>query len=694
MKLTQHTKLNNAIKLMAACSIAAMFLIGILAYDTSISGIFIFVLYAIFYVQCPGLFLMQISGIRFNHLSTRLITGFFIGWSMIVAEYFICNFVHNDLLLFALGPVLSVLFIMNLVRNRFPIDDYRFTINKLSTAFCIFVALVLLYALLNTQYIYPNPDNCDYVRMGADMSYHMGLINSLSHGYPLISLWVSDRVIKYHIFSELLYAVPVKLFGLHADFVLMSCGPYLTAYVVSGSLYCLYREFLSKKQYIGIYCLITILSNMYITKSLFSSWYFYHVLSNINNFGYGISSCMVAVVIAKYYVSKLNTDDTSIRYLSLLAVMMMLVTGIKGPVGIVLVGGMWGTFVLGLILRKVSFKSICPVLIITAAFLLVYILILGMKGQSNGEGNSFIAFATAADIAFFKGPLVAAMKSVGLPKIIRLGIVFAVFIGFLFTAFTLPFFIGYIRELILVISKRKDFNFVKITVYAACLVGLIGLFLLNYSGHSQVYFGFVTVAFAPLVSFWLFEDLYDCRKAVWKLVKIIFAICLLLTTCILFKYYCNEVENAIEHADTALTHNMYTSMSDKEYDAMEWIQENTPDDSLLATDRYYSVPLEEYDFDDRWDNRFFLYANYSNRFCYIAGSGYNLPGGDWIIRRSMILTNNRLYKAEDAERDRIAHELGIDYVVVSKRFTHVPNLEDSCYNLCYSNRDIDIYEIK
>ena len=135
------------------------------------------------------------------------------------------------------------------------------------------------------------------------------------------------------------------------------------------------------------------------------------------------------------------------------------------------------------------------------------------------------------------------------------------------------------------------------------------------------------------------------------------------------------------------------SISNDEYEAMVWLSENTDFDSLLATDRYYSVPLEKYHVDNRWDNRFFLYAVYSNRFTYISGSGYNIPDRDYELRRQMLHNNNELYDASNDERGDKARELGVDYVVVSKRFTDVGDLTHEDYEKCFSNDEVDIYKI-
>ena len=126
---------------------------------------------------------------------------------------------------------------------------------------------------------------------------------------------------------------------------------------------------------------------------------------------------------------------------------------------------------------------------------------------------------------------------------------------------------------------------------------------------------------------------------------------------------------------------------------MRWIDKNTPKDALLATDRYYTVAPKNFDVVDRWDNRYFLYADYANRICYLAGAGYNLPARDWEKRRDRIKTNDRFFDAADEGRGDLARSLGIDYVVVSKRFTKAGDLTNEDYELCFANKHIDVYAI-
>ena len=68
----------------------------------------------------------------------------------------------------------------------------------------------------------------------------------------------------------------------------------------------------------------------------------------------------------------------------------------------------------------------------------------------------------------------------------------------------------------------------------------------------------------------------------------------------------SQTGEAKEAADPNAGGSKWKSMSHEEYEAMRWIDKNTPTDALLATDRYYTVNPEDFDVTDRWENRYFL----------------------------------------------------------------------------------------
>lgn len=699
--------INNCIRAASALAMAAMLLVSVFIYKAPVPAVCVFIAYILFYVQLPGLLLLKLCRVRPEHASSTLVIGLLSGWALTMILYFITDAIHTDILLYVTGPFLSAVYIYEswrTCRDRRMSDDgfvlQRFELRQISPAFCVFAAMSLLFILLKTQYVYLAPEYCENIYMNADKAYHMGLINSLAYDYPLQSPWIQGRFISYHIFTEILYAVPVRLFGISSDVVLSSCGPLMTAYTLCLTFYAFFRSMTRRGDRAGIYCLLMLLSNFFIVRNPNSSIAFLFAYKNENTAGYGIAGLMICVLMLKEWYEKREADKTSQLLAGLLlTALIMCETGIKGPMGVVLIAGIWGTWLLGLIMRKIRWRDAVPFLILTLGFLVIYKTVLGSKGQSNSSGDSMFALATISDIAFWKKPLVELLKSAGVPYIVNIAVILLVFMMFMLTAFFLPFVIGYLRELWLVLSGKKAFDFTLIVIYAASLVGLAAMLILNYSGHSQIYFGLVTVFFAPLISYRLFEDLEESREAgensgrLLAFLRVTFCAVLAATMISLAGSYAANLHEARVHADPEKTYNKYKSITNEEYEAMKWLRDNTAEDSLLATDRYYSVPLDKYSYQNRWDNRFFLYAVYSQRFCYIAGSGYNLGPNDWTIRRDMIETNSRLYDPDNEDRGELAEELGVDYVVVSRRFTDVPSLESDDYRLCYSNDDVDIYEV-
>ncbi len=690
--MTTNRTMNNAVRLLCLAAVLAMIGIAAGVYRADMAGLLIFAAFIVFYVQLPGQLILKICGIRFDQAPGVLAAGFFTGWAFVTLQYFLTELVPVDLILYGTGPACSLIYIVVLLLGRSSAQRLDKT-GWMTPSFCVFIAVCLLYSMLLTQYLYLSPQVDHTITMNPDKGFHLGLINSLSHGYPLECPWFAGLFYNYHIFTELLYSVPVRLFGLTADTLLFTCGPYMTVYAFGMSLYALFSEFCRRKERAGLYCLAVILSNIFIARGIDRSIAFLFIFRNENVAGYGISCAMVVIILLhKWYENHKDKGFAFRSFLPLLAVL-MLNTGIKGPFGMVMVASMWGTLVLGLILRKASFRTLIPLLVLSAGFYAVYAVILGSKGQSASAGESLIALANILDITFYKGPLIALMKSWGLPSVLRYGVLLGAFALCLLTAFFLPFVIGYIRELFLVLSGRREFDFARVVVYAAVLVGFIAMMILNYHGHSQIYFGFVTVFFAPLIAFWFFEDMEENRGILMKLVRFLFAAALVLSAVGLASFLYSQAGEAIDSADPDAGGNKYKSMSQQEYRAMRWIDENTPRDALLATDRYYSVSPKKFDVTDRWDNRFFLYADYSNRICYLAGAGYNLPARDWQKRLDRIKTNDRFFDAADEERGDLARKLGIDYVVVSKRFTDAGDLSGPDYKLCFSNHDVDVYEI-
>lgn len=689
----------NSIRAVCTIAVIAMVLVSVAVYHAPVAWLLVFLLFILFYVQLPGFLILSAAGIKPKHMSVTVLLSFFTGWALTVAEYFITDLIGTKILLYLLGPVCSLLWLYMIIKGRggrSPLAGFR--PSRIPLAFYLAFVIIMLYVFLNTQFLYVSPEYCDNIHASIDKVYQMGLTVSLSHGYPLVDPWVHGRNVSYHIFTQVLLSVPVALFGMTPDFLVMSCSPYLTASLMSLSLYSMFRQFCSRKDRAGLYTLSLILSNMFIARTATSSYLFRIIFMNDNHGGFGVAAiiaCMLSLDL--YFNSHKEGFRARVPELLLLTALTMLLSGIKAPVGMVFAGAVIGTFLVGLILRKVSLAEAAPAAVLSGlGFFMIYRFLLS-SNQAAGTGDSVLSFGHMTGICFWKGSLIDLLQGMGIPSPVRLIIILMVFAAFFFTVYTLPFAVGYIRELFLVIAGRKDYDFARVSVYAAALIGFVLMMFLNYSGHSQIYFGTVLAAFAPLIAFWFFEDrdmmTGKAMKALRTLCAVWFFAVIAVTSLTIAVDIKGMVPAAVNHSDPHARYGLYNSMTKAEYEATQWLKENTPEDSLIATQMYSSVDMSDYDVTQRWHNCHFLYASYSDRKFYLEGSGFSLEDSEAEKRLEMKKNTDRLFDAENPERGGLARELGIDYVMVTKKIYPTPDLTSDDYTIVFSNDDIDIYQV-
>lgn len=691
--------LDHSLKILSTIAIIVMVLISLVIYHADILDLLIFAFFIITFVYLPGIFLTRITDINFPNLSSFLLVSFCSGWILIVAEYFLRA--YTGISLYYANPFLSLILIFYTLKGNGASLSKRFvSFSKIPTSVYVFVALIMLYVLLNTQYQYMSPELSASITASNDKVYQMGLIYSLSHGYPLVDPYVSGLTVYYHIFTQVLFSVPVSLFGMEPDFIVMSGCPYLTVYLFCLSMYSMFRHFCKHKERAGLYSLSFVLAHQLIARSIHASYLFRILLINENYGGFAIASSVSWLIVLDYYCGTVANSNNSRRLristIALLTAMIILTTGIKAPVGLVIVGGIVGTCILGLVLKKSSYtKLLSSSLFSVTGFFLVYKFLLSLDGTSGVGSNSIIGFGEITGICFWKPGLVAAMKDAGLPLIIRLAIIFALFSLLFFSIYFLPFVVGYIRELVLVIRGYKEYDIARVTVYASSLVGFILMFLLRYEGHSQIYFGTTTAVFSSLIAFWFLEDIESKSSAtiLYRATLIVMSLFLVVSVSTLVGEYKDLIPKAVEHSNPESTFNKYKSLSSDEYKGVMWIKENTHKNDLIATQMYASVNYDDYDIEDRWKSCHFLYAAYSGRNYYLEGSGYSFTLSDLDTKVEMIRNTKALYDPSNQERGKLAKELGVNYVFVTSRLYPVGDLSSDEYTRVFSNNDVEIYRI-
>ena len=687
--------LDNGLRILSLLCICIAGIIGIVCFKASPAVLLVTGAFMLFYVLLPGSWLLSLLRAKNGHLSDDLSRGFFVGFAANVILYFISDLIGTDLLLYAAGPLMSAAWLVRLLKDK-PKDACRsFALRAWSApaSFYLFAACVFLYSIAATQYTYISPAHCDFSSIKIDFGFHAGIINALAAGYPPQDPWVSGAVIEYHFFVEMLYAIPARLFHLPSDEILMSSTAYVITPALSLSMYSFFRAFSSRKDRAGLYCLITHFSNVFMLKAFTKSWLFYHLYSNINNAGMGIACMLTALPLLKSMDHRETGKGASAigPEILLFSILVTLDTGIKGPIALILVGGMAGTLILAVILGKANKRVFAATGLSIILFGIIYVVILGAQHE-NETGGKLINLWEISDIFFLKPELMELTEgSRALQGVVLLGAMMV----FLFTAFLIPFFVGYARELILVLSGKKEFVFSRVVIYAAALVGLICMLVLDFAGHSQVYFGFVTFILVPIISFWYFEDAEESHVKGAGFVRAVFIamLCVAAVTTALSMY--GEVSDGVQkYAERNENKSKYKNVSAAEYEGLIWLRENTEKDALISSDRYYSCPKDEYILDSRGTNSHFGYAIYSNRRQYIEGSAFTFVADDVYKLRDMVHNNEDMHDAANSERGDLARSLGVDYIVVSLRFEDPGDLSNEDYEESFRNEEMIIYKVK
>ena len=691
---------SNIVRALCAVAVIAMALISFIVYKASIVSMLIFAFFFVFYIVLPGFFLTGLIKADYGHLSSKLLISSFAGWAITVAVYFITDLLGTKLLLCYTGPLLSLVYLYMLRCKKLEPSLYgKLGPSKISAAFCISIVILMAYVFLNTQFSYLSPEYSQNIMTRIDKAFQGGMVGALTHGYPLKNPWVYGLTGHYHLFTHMMLSEMISLFGLTPDFLVMSASPYLSVYYIGLSYYTMFRHFCKRGDRAGLYTLSVLLSNMFIARTPVSSYLFKVLLINDNHGGFGISCLIACVIMTDIYFkdNRLILKDR-LPLLALTTVFFFLLTGIKAPVAVVLVGGIIGTWFLGLILRQIRFQESFPLVIASViGFVFVFKLLIGSSNATEAGDNSLFRFGKMTNICFWKDGLIECLRSIGIPGPVRLLAILAVFFLFYFTIFALPFAFGYLREFFLVVSKKKAFNFASVLVYAATLVGFVLMMFLNYNGHSQVYFGTVTSTFAPLIALRFFEDFPNMQtkamKGICKICIVWFFCVITVTSLTLAIDIKDMIPEAIAHANPATEYDPYLCLSADEYEATQWLKSNTSENSVIATQMYASVPKENYEYALRWNNCHFMYSTYSDRQFYLEGSGFSLEDSQAGLRLEMIKNTDALYDPENKERGDKARSLGITHVMVTKKIYPTPDLSSGDYKLVFSNDDIEIYEV-
>ena len=687
-------KYKEWINLIVKCSSIVIILLIIIrhlvCFNVSVPNLVKFSLIIGILIQIQGLGLLRLLRIRMFNYSVHVLTGFFVGVAAVIVEYFLSVLMNTNVIFFIAFGLSVFYFFSTIFKHK---HFYRFSFAGIQSSFFVLVALMLILSMMDYQLTFIRPDITPFSSTYQDYLYHMSLVNSISHGYPIVNPELSGEIIHYHFFYDLISAIPVKLIGLSSKFVLYDCMPYLNAFIFSLALYSIYRKTLSNSKRNGIFAIITLCAYAGLPL-LGDDILLRHIVTNVNAFGLGTSSafCFITNLI-EWEMNSINRKDHIHRCL-VLCVLIALIIGIKAPIGLVIIAGLWGSFTLGIFYGKFNLRNLLSVLAITICGILVYAILVGTE-NGGGATIAFYLFEKATTFQMWN-PFNNMLITLHIPAKIRTLILRGIYVLFLFGIYNILFLIAYVREVVLVLYKKKPYQLSKVTIYAMIPIAItiyeIVLFPDYYS--SEIYFLLISSFLVPIITIWYIDEIDNKYTPSTRFIKVLFVVLSCIAILSMRTFFQMHLFKGILNSEYSNNTNPYDIVSHEEYEAMCWIKDHTPENALLAVDHYHRVSPDSYSPLAMHNNTFFGYSAYSQRNCYLEGSGYTLRVSRANELAKWATNNDRLFDPLDENRGELAKGLGIDYIVVSKRLYKSDNLENETYTLCFSNKDIDIYKIK
>ena len=642
----------------------------------------LFVIFNIFWYQVPGQLFSMLLMPRSMRASSRLLAGYFLGFTVMAAIYMVESLTGIPYLLAAAGPIFSVATLLYwLKRGKRSVLNAGEHIRP--THIIIFV-IIYLVSFLSFQFWYARACSGITTQVYHDFLYHTGNIISLSRSFPNFDIRVDGVMFYYHYFMELIYAMCKHVFGMDAFTLYMNgnclvCAWPLTLALASLGDRLVGNRQIAEKRYF-FYCFGTMLSCIAIYPAIVVgarfpiSWTDNHLFGNGNALGLCVSLTILYldVIVEVWYKS------FSKRSLVLVTLLMVALTGFKGNAGIAMAAITVAVFVIeSIIIKRVSKHRLAYTIASVVAFVATYLVVdVGVAVQGSNNRTTVVSPQGSLDFSRVGEFIERVLHQdyMAFPWIvIAIPLCAIVIVGPLFIPM-LGWFIKKFKGLFATWQIGDVYDWFAI---GSIIIAILAYSFITIEGLSQ---GYMIIGVAPLIFYGVIRYIEGGAARIFRNYSLaIWAIgALFLALDISWYCYAGVQQNAKYAVEAGDADDLVS------HDTMEayfWIRDNTEEDALVAVDRH----TESLD----WRQIYFYCSAFSERQCYIEG--YDYTDVDETVSDAMMEINDMFYSEDSMEADAAMEMQGIDYLVVTKH-SHPdyvctsPRLE-----LKFENEEVRVY---
>ena len=650
----------------------------------SITTTALFFVFCIFWLEIPGMLFCHILLPRRLKFSSRLLAGFFMGFMVMAALYYLESLTGVKNILLAAGPIISLIAVSVYAKKGRPsvfnaTERFRWT-------YVIIFAIIYVISVLNFQAKYLFVFSGQTTQIYHDFLFHTGNIASLSRSFPNADIRIDGLTFYYHYYFELIFAMCKHIFGLDALKVYMNGNALICAFPLTMALITIGERIRGMKEYtdfkyfffcFGLLVSCIALLPLNVAGGHFPiSWMDNHLFSNGNAMGLAVALTILIVDI----LAELWYDAVDFRNLIAIYLLSCAATGFKGTTGAMLVGIAWSVFVIEWIIsKKFHLQQFLYNLALTFGFVFTYLFVtVGL--HPSGANNRAMKVTCAGTLEAGRvGQIITKLgfDYMSFPWVV-LAIIFTVvfIIGPCIVPFT-AFTIGKFKTLINEGTIGDIFDWFSIGMV---LMGLIGFCAVSVPGLSQGYFVITT---AGLIFYCSMKYMTGSGKdVIYYLMHgaYIFGAVLLIIDVAYFAY---SDYNQLQISKGS-SEGRADLVSSETINAYYWLKYNTEEDAKIAVDRL----SEELDY-----RSIYFYASaISERQCYIEGYDYSDVTEERVNK--MLETNETFYSEDVDLAEGAMDEQGIDYLVVTKQGHPEYKATSPNLNLVFVNEEVIIYQYK
>ncbi len=597
---------------------------------------------------------------------------FYLGVFLIIGEYYILYCFNAVFAIKIIPLIFSFIEVIITIRyNCLNIDIVKTFYNVIDDIilFEIVFLILTISCMLFTNFNFPYQDSLCY----SDRTYQISHIAGFATNNPFMSMTVYGSHFKYHYFYYLFLSCAKIIFSYDAYYLLNQLVVTHIPFLLTVSLMRLFKLYSKKPILLFAFIFATILS-------LFgykSCYFTIHILSNHNSVGFALPLFILICIITYKFIK--NDNKMNISFYILICALTFLLTGIKAPAGLLFIGA---TIFYILLFNRRKKNVILSILIAASFFITYYFVIYNNIQTSYFDINNIFGNVS---LAFFNDAYNSLNNDI-LKCILRF---FALPMTFLkhFNIFIIPI-IYFAALTIRNTLKNSENNYEYYTIITSA--GVFAGFAIAMTGNSNYYFLMMVFPFIALLTLRFFNMLSLPCKFILKIILIVFII--VFAPMNLINLYnsknTNEIKGFVATLDDIYNYNSFNHKISNDFEAYNYIKNNTSVDSLIATNMQFQNNNTE-------DFRMHNLAAFGERHVYLEGYQYAGINSGYADLDKNVNNNKVIFSnISNYEKYNLIKELGIDYIFFYKNIGNNYFDRDSLRFIKeFDNNEVSIYRV-